>query len=64
MKGESSIETYTLLCVRRIATGKFLCDAGSLNPLLCDCLKGWDRVGVEREFQEKGDICIPVADSC
>ena len=64
MNGESSIETYTLLCVRWIATGNFLYDAGSLKPLLCDCLKRWDGVGVGRKFQETGDICMPVADSC
>ena len=25
---------------------------------------GWDGVGGGREVQERGDICIPVADSC
>ena len=30
----------------------------------CDNLEGWDGVGGEREGQEGGDICIPVADSC
>lgn len=61
---KSSIETYILLCVRWIATGNFLCDAGSLNPLLCDCLKGWDGVEVGKEVQETEDICMSVADSC
>ena len=26
--------------------------------------RGWDWVGGDREVQEGGDICIPVADSC
>ena len=31
---------------------------------LCDNLERWDGVGVGREIQEGGDICILVADSC
>ena len=27
-----------------------------------DILKGWDGVGGERESQEGGDMCIPMAD--
>ena len=26
--------------------------------------KGWDSLGGSREVQERGDICIPMADSC
>ena len=32
--------------------------------MLCDNLEGWDGVGGEREAQEGGHICIPMADSC
>ena len=32
--------------------------------MLYDSLEGWDGVGDGREFQEGGDIRIPVADSC
>ena len=32
--------------------------------MLCDNLEGWDRMGVGREVQEGGDICMPMADSC
>ena len=39
-------------------------DAGNSNPVLCDNLKEWDGVGVGRETQEEGDMCIPMADSC
>ena len=31
---------------------------------LCDNLEGWDGERDGREVQERGDICIPVADSC
>ena len=34
------------------------------NSVFCDNLEGWDRVGDGREIQERGDICIPVGDSC
>ena len=29
-----------------------------------DNLEGWDGMGDEREVQEGGDRCIPMADSC
>ena len=32
--------------------------------MLCDNLEGWDGVGGEREGQEAGDMCIPMADLC
>ena len=35
-----------------------------LNPVLCDNLEGWDGVGIGREVQEGGDICILTNDSC
>ena len=35
-----------------------------LKQGLCINLEGWDEEGDEREFQEEGDICIPMADSC
>ena len=40
-----------------------LYDTGSPNPVLCDNVEGWDRVGGGREVHEGGDICIPMADS-
>ena len=33
------------------------------NKELCINLEGWDREGDGREFQKRGDICIPMADS-
>ena len=53
------METYTLLCVKQIASGNLPCDR-ELNPVLCDNLEGQDG----REVQEGRNICIPVADSC
>ena len=35
-----------------------------LKQGLCINLEGWDEEGDGREFQEKGDISIPMADSC
>ena len=32
--------------------------------MLCDNLEGWDRVRGGREVQERGNICILMADSC
>ena len=49
MNKESSIETYTSPCVKQIASGNLLYDAGSSNLVLCDSLEEWDRVGGERE---------------
>ena len=45
-------------------SGNLLYDAGSSNLVLCDNLEGWDGVRGEREVQEKGDICVLMADSC
>ena len=32
--------------------------------MLCDNLEEWDRVEGWREVQERGAICMPMADSC
>ena len=36
--------------------------AGNPKPMLCDGLEVWG--GEEGGFQDRGDICIPNADSC
>ena len=38
--------------------------AQAVKCLLLGNLEGWDGVRGEREFQEEGDICKPMADSC
>ena len=35
-----------------------------LKQELCINLEGWDGEADGREVQKKGDICIPIADSC
>ena len=34
------------------------------TQMLCINLEGWDGEGDERQVQEGGVICIPMADSC
>ena len=43
---------------------KVLQEGRHTEAILCDYLEGWDRPEGEREVQEGGDICIPMADSC
>ena len=38
MNGESSMETYTLTCVKQIASGNLLYDAGNPKMVLFDSL--------------------------
>ena len=35
-----------------------------LKQGLCINLEGWDREGDGKEVQDRGDICVPKADSC
>ena len=58
---ESSTETYTLPCVKEIASEKLL-HKTELNPVLRDNFEGMDED--RREVQEGGDICILTADLC
>ena len=50
--------------VHYMASGNFLYDSLSSNPMFCDNLERWPGVGVGKEVKEGGDICIPMADSC
>ena len=50
--------------MKYITNGNLLYDAGSSKPVLCDNLEGWDGVRGGRKFQEGGDICMPMTDSC
>ena len=43
--------------LKKIASGKLLYRHRELNPVLCDNLEGWDKVGGV-EVQEGGDIRI------
>ena len=59
MYGESNMETYITKC--KIDSQWRLRE---LKPGLCNNLEEKDGEGDEREVQEGGDICIPMADSC
>ena len=54
MNWESSIETYTLTCVKQTVNGKLLYNTGSSNPVLCDNLEGWMGWGVGGTFKKEG----------
>ena len=55
---------HTLPYIKEIVDENLLYDVGSSNPVLCDYLEGWDGMGSEREFQEGGDVCMPMASLC
>ena len=40
------------------------CMTQELKVVPCNKLKEWDGVGGEKEVQEGGDMCVPMADSC
>ena len=57
----SSIDIYTLPCVKQIATGKLLYNTGtSVQGSVMTYRAGMEG---EREAQEGGDICILIANS-
>ena len=61
--GKNNMETY--IAIRKIdSQWEFAVWLRKLKQGLCINLEGWDGEGVEREFQEGGDICIPMADTC
>ena len=64
MNWESSIETYTLTCVKQTVNGKLLYNTGSSNPVLCDNLEMLHGVQGGRKVQVGGAVCIPMANSC
>ena len=55
--------TYITLC-KIDSQGEFAVWLRKLKQGLCINLEGWDGKGDGREFQNRGDICIPMADSC
>ena len=63
MYGKSNIETYITLC-KIDSQWEFAVWLRKLTQGLCINLEGWDGAGEGREFQQEGDICIPMADSC
>ena len=62
--GQIERVAWKFITIYKTASGNLVYDAGSSNQVLCDNLEGWDRLGGGRKVQERGDICMPVADSC
>ena len=60
MYGKSNMETYITIC-KIDSQPEFTV---WLNRGLCINLDGWYGEGDGREVQKKGDICIPMTDSC
>ena len=62
MYGKSNMETYITIC-EIDSQQEFAVWLGKLKQGLCINLKVWNGEGFEREVQNGGDICIPMADS-
>ena len=63
MYGKSNMETYITIC-KRESQQELALWVRKLKQGLCINLEGWDGEGDGRVFQNEGDICIPMADSC
>ena len=63
MYGKSNMETYITIC-KIDSPREFAVWLRKLKQGLCINLEGWDGEGYGREVQRRGDICIPMADSC
>ena len=63
MYGKSNMETYITIC-KRESQQELAVWLKKLKQGLCINLEGWDGEGDGREFQNVGDICVPMADSC
>ena len=63
MYGESNRETY--ITVFKIhSQQEFAVWLRKLKQGLSISLEGWDGEGDGRKVQKRGDICIPMGDSC
>ena len=62
MYGKSNRETYIAIC-KIDSQREFAVWLRKLKDGLCINLEGWDGERDGREFQNGGDICIPMADS-
>ena len=63
MYGKSNMETLITIC-KIDSQREFAVWLRKLKQGLCINLAGWDGEGDGREVQRRGDICIPMADSC
>ena len=60
MYGESNIETYITI-QKIVSQWEFVVCFRELKQGFCINLEGWNGEGDGREFQQGGDICIPMA---
>ena len=60
---ESNMETYITLC-KIDSQQEFAVWLRKLKQGLYTNLVGWDGEGNGKEVQKRGDVCIPMADSC
>ena len=63
MYGKSNMETYITIC-KTDSQREFAVRLRKLKQGLRINLEGCDGEGDGREVQKRGDICIPMADSC
>ena len=63
MYGKSHMEIYITIC-KIDSQCEFVVWFRKLKQGLCINLEGWDGERDGREFQNGGDICIPMADLC
>jgi len=63
MYGKSNMETYVTIC-KIDSQWVFSVWFRKLKLGLCINLEEWGGEGDKREFENRGDICIPMADSC
>ena len=63
MYGKSNIETYMTI-YKTDSSREFAVWLRKLKQGLSINLEGWDGEGDGREFQKRGDIYTPMADSC
>ena len=63
MYGESNMETCITI-YKTDSQWEFAIWLRKLKQELCINLEGWDGEGVGREVLKRGDISIPMTDSC
>ena len=63
MYGKNNMETCVTIC-EIDSQQEFAVWLRKLKQGLCISLEGWEGEGDGRQFLKRGDICIPMADSC
>ena len=63
MYGKSNVKIYITIC-KIESQQEFAVWLRKLKQGLSISLEGWDGEGDGREVRKRGDICIPIGDSC